>query len=66
MKSQAWNVREMHTKFWLENLKGGNTIWNTEAMDGRIILWHVDPLLSNDSVNTFPRRQILDKQPVAT
>jgi hypothetical protein len=25
----------------------------------------VDPLLGNDSINTFPRRQILGKQPVA-
>jgi hypothetical protein len=33
-------------------------------MGGRIILWRIDPLLCNGSINTFPRRQILGKQPL--
>jgi hypothetical protein len=29
-----------------------------------IILWRIDPLLGNGSINMFPRRQILVKQPL--
>jgi hypothetical protein len=30
----------------------------------RYILWLIDLLLGNGSVNTFPRRQIMGKQPL--
>jgi hypothetical protein len=33
----AWKIREMHTKFWSQNLKGRDHVEDLDV-DGRIIL----------------------------
>jgi hypothetical protein len=44
-----------------------NAFWITASVQGRIImtLRRIEPLLRNGSINTFLRRQILGKEPVA-
>jgi hypothetical protein len=51
-KPPMWELQILHSLTWFIILL--NTV--------KWVLWHVDPLLGNDSVNTSPRQRIREQQ----
>jgi hypothetical protein len=68
MVTYCWPVTcFMNVSYVVGHVRAGSVLFQcvVSILWVLIILWLIDPLLRNGSINTFPRRQILGKPPVA-
>jgi hypothetical protein len=53
----TWERRQMHTKFWLKNLKGRDHLENPD-IDGKILKWALRRRIGGHGLGSFIRLRI--------